>query len=201
MLGAVKSSPSACCCCCCSAVCGSPDKRNWGQWGGNCHWDEHQAPPPIQSTITTPNQSYTKVSRICSVTIPPLKKSLISAQTFDDNIFRGSSCRVCLGPFLGKVYLADFYFLALSIHGCGEKDREEGGRLKVWLQVRGGEEEREGDPVALRKEGRKKYRDVVFVCITLNLMWINTNAINEIQKLVNRSTSSMVSSPEKKYFP
>ena len=137
MLGAVKSSPSACCCCC-SAVCGSPDKRNWGQWGGNCHWDEHQAPPPIQSTITTPNQSYTKVSRICSVAIPPLKKSLISAQSFDDNIFRGSSCKVCLGPFLGKVYLADFYFLALSIHGCGEKDREEGGRLKVWLQVRGG---------------------------------------------------------------
>ena len=143
MLGAVKSSPSACCCCC-SAVCGSPDKRNWGQWGGNCHWDEHQAPPPIQSTITTPNQSYTKVSRICSVTIPPLKKSLISIQSFDDDIFRGSSCRVCLGPFLGKVYLADFYFLALSIHGCGEKDREEGGRLKVWLQVGGGEEEGRG---------------------------------------------------------
>ena len=88
------------------------------------------------------------------MTIPPLKKSLISIQSFDDNIFRGSSCRVCLGPFLGKVYLADFYFLALSIHGCGEKDREEGGRLKVWLQVRGGEEEREGDPVALRKEGK-----------------------------------------------
>ena len=144
MGAAVKSSPSECWWLLMHVSLWFPDKRNWGQWGGNCHWDEHQAPPPIQSTITTPNQSYTKVSRICSVAIPPLKKSLISIQSFDDNIFRGSSCKVWLGPFLGKVYLADFYFLALSIHGCGEKDREEGGRLKVWLQVGGGEEEGRG---------------------------------------------------------